>query len=708
MEMAGARHTVINDEVVGEIYGSQDARVFDTIRGMLSARLHERLTTFLDATSVNDGVRSEYVKMASSFGVKSTILIFDEGVDECIRRNLSREFRVHEDVIRNFHDQMDTQSIFPFKYVSAADSVTMTHNHIDGTNLDVVGDIHGLIHNLRSLIGKLGYIETARGLEHPRGRKLLLLGDFIDRGQDSLDVLRWVMKAVSSGHYAIVGNHEKKLIRFWNTLKDKKVAVRISSSSAETADMLMRIDRSEAESMISFLVGLPDYYVMEKEKIAFCHANVDSFDPESTPSTVLNYGSPKKSLSGVNSDISYYNSWKNRAGDSRLNQYQLVRGHITSMDENDAIFSLEDNQAFAGRLVAMRMDKFIKHGKTFKAFKKSVVYEKCSFDYKDFCKTRRSLEKSMLDLVDKKLVEVQKDPSTGLMLFKYHRRVFYEHLWDSHPLLIKARGLVMDMSGRIAQHPFDKIFNYKIENNAGLDLRPDTMVRYVEKMNGFLSAVTMHPYIKNQLLVTTTGSFDSRFVDLAMKSLREYGLSRVFRALSGRDVTLLFEIVSREDPHIIQYADSDCKPWLIGVRGLGFSDKCWSEPDVDALADTYGFARPRGGVATMRDVIKSNRTSQNEGVMVRDIDSGEYICKLKTPSYLTIKFVGRMTDDNVKHMFQSPESFKRMVDEEFYYVVDSLTSSMDVNDYMAMPRSERVQLISSIADDCTVLEGMKM
>lgn len=47
--------------------------------------------------------------------------------------------------------------------------------------LDVVGDVHGEIEVLRSLIHQLGYDNAGK---HPDGRRLVFLGDLTDRGPD--------------------------------------------------------------------------------------------------------------------------------------------------------------------------------------------------------------------------------------------------------------------------------------------------------------------------------------------------------------------------------------------------------------------------------------------------------------------------------------------------------------------------------------------
>lgn len=72
--------------------------------------------------------------------------------------------------------------------------------------LDIVGDIHGELDALRSLLTHLGYQPDGF---HPGNRKLVFVGDFCDRGSDSPGVIFLVQKLVQSGSaFAILGNHE--------------------------------------------------------------------------------------------------------------------------------------------------------------------------------------------------------------------------------------------------------------------------------------------------------------------------------------------------------------------------------------------------------------------------------------------------------------------------------------------------------------------
>lgn len=76
--------------------------------------------------------------------------------------------------------------------------------------VDIIGDIHGEIDALRCLLRQLGY-DTAGG--HPAGRRLVFLGDLVDRGPDSPAVIDIVMTLVENGRaQCILGNHELNIL----------------------------------------------------------------------------------------------------------------------------------------------------------------------------------------------------------------------------------------------------------------------------------------------------------------------------------------------------------------------------------------------------------------------------------------------------------------------------------------------------------------
>ena len=79
----------------------------------------------------------------------------------------------------------------------------------DGS-LDIVGDVHGEIDTLRSLLGHLGY---SRDGEHPQGRRLVFVGDLTDRGPDSPAVVDLVASLIDAGRaQCVLGNHDLNIL----------------------------------------------------------------------------------------------------------------------------------------------------------------------------------------------------------------------------------------------------------------------------------------------------------------------------------------------------------------------------------------------------------------------------------------------------------------------------------------------------------------
>ncbi|PIE39770.1 MAG: hypothetical protein CSA51_04300 [Gammaproteobacteria bacterium] len=76
--------------------------------------------------------------------------------------------------------------------------------------IDIVGDVHGEINALTLLLQQLGYDATGH---HPDGRRLVFLGDLVDRGPDSAGVVDKVMQLIASGRaQCILGNHELNIV----------------------------------------------------------------------------------------------------------------------------------------------------------------------------------------------------------------------------------------------------------------------------------------------------------------------------------------------------------------------------------------------------------------------------------------------------------------------------------------------------------------
>lgn len=76
--------------------------------------------------------------------------------------------------------------------------------------LDIVGDVHGEIDALRSLMRHLGY--AADGA-HPDEKRLVFVGDLTDRGPDSPAVIDLVKSLVNAGRaQCVLGNHDLNIL----------------------------------------------------------------------------------------------------------------------------------------------------------------------------------------------------------------------------------------------------------------------------------------------------------------------------------------------------------------------------------------------------------------------------------------------------------------------------------------------------------------
>jgi hypothetical protein len=76
--------------------------------------------------------------------------------------------------------------------------------------IDIVGDLHGEMDALRSLMDRLEYDD--KGF-HPSGRRLVFVGDLTDRGPDSLAVVDFVQRLIQFDRaQCVLGNHDLNLL----------------------------------------------------------------------------------------------------------------------------------------------------------------------------------------------------------------------------------------------------------------------------------------------------------------------------------------------------------------------------------------------------------------------------------------------------------------------------------------------------------------
>jgi protein phosphatase len=153
---------------------------------------------------------------------------------------------------------------------------------------DVIGDVHGCREALRRLCDSLGYDGD---FYHPEGRRLVFSGDLIDRGPDSLGVLRLIGGLVSRGRALLtLGNHDDALLRWLcgETFDTSKGGLSETIALIET-----RRDKKMLKKAIAALYEqAPLYLVLDGGALIVAHAGIEEemigkTDPE-TRRFVLN------------------------------------------------------------------------------------------------------------------------------------------------------------------------------------------------------------------------------------------------------------------------------------------------------------------------------------------------------------------------------------------------------------------------------------
>lgn len=80
---------------------------------------------------------------------------------------------------------------------------------------DIIGDIHGCSQSLEALLSRLEYKRMDSIYRHPV-RKVIYLGDFIDRGPCQREVIEIVRPMIESGAaLSVMGNHEFNAIAYY-------------------------------------------------------------------------------------------------------------------------------------------------------------------------------------------------------------------------------------------------------------------------------------------------------------------------------------------------------------------------------------------------------------------------------------------------------------------------------------------------------------
>ena len=275
--------------MVSDDPGDQGATVdaFAVLSFIAQKRLARGRLTVVDATNVQSDSRRPWVTLARAHHVLPVAIVLDLPEALCRERNRGRADRTFgPHVVRQQTNQLrrsiNRLKAEGFRYIHVLKTpeevaalrierqpLWTDRRHETGP-FDIIGDVHGCFEELMGLLEKLDYQVNDHRVTHPQGRKLVLLGDLVDRGPATPSVLRLAMESCAAGTAICVpGNHDVKLMK-------KLVGrdVRVTHGLAESLAQLERETPEFRERVVAFVDGLVSHYVLDGGRLVVAHAGM--------------------------------------------------------------------------------------------------------------------------------------------------------------------------------------------------------------------------------------------------------------------------------------------------------------------------------------------------------------------------------------------------------------------------------------------------
>jgi hypothetical protein len=136
--------------------------------------------------------------------------------------------------------------------------------------IDLIGDIHGYANKLEELLLKLGYAKLNGAYHHP-DRKVIFVGDYIDRGPKIRETLQIVKAMVDNENaIALMGNHEYNALCFHFKESEgghlRKHEIKNIIQHYETLKQFQN-RQQEYEEYLEWFKTLPLYYETDNFKV---------------------------------------------------------------------------------------------------------------------------------------------------------------------------------------------------------------------------------------------------------------------------------------------------------------------------------------------------------------------------------------------------------------------------------------------------------
>ena len=598
----------------------------------------------LDATHTTSKTVNAYKELLNKY--KYTVYYYepDTSLEECLARNAIRTDykRVPDQVIHRMHKMIKTTTLPKFcRKIKSIDEIN-NYFTVNVTNryerVRVIGDIHGCYTALQQAIT-------------PFDEKTLYIfcGDYLERGIENKEMMYEMMRLSTLPNTIMLeGNHERHIANFaFNTKLDHSKRFMKEVVAPIVKDMTKKDVESLQRELRLFYKSLRQCYPFSfhGKKYLVSHGGL-SYVPNMTfisTSTFINgYGAYETDIAKI------YDTNYDRG---MCQDFIQIHGHRGVPDGNYS-YCLEGEVEFGGELkyIDITADAFTKNGI------KNDVYDKdyMRHEYQNMTQHVIFTQNEDINILgNSKLVKVKKC-SPNLYSLNFTSRVFHKRLWNENT--VQARGLFVDrMTGDVKLRSYNKFFNLNERPESELNNLANTLSFPVEirtKENGYLAILGV---INDELVFASKSTTEGMHVDLFKNLFQKLPTSlqeEIKELLKHNSCSMMFEVISQEDTHIIKYDQDhlyvlDMIQNTLDVNGkhidVSFSREKLAE--LDSILKKYdtqliSIVKTIQQVNTMdelKDIINKELNSYHESEGFVLVDSNGFMTKFKGPYYNTWK-----------------------------------------------------------------------
>lgn len=649
------------------IPGDKNDIVFKTFSAMLESRMNAGSFIVIDNMNNKESDLNWYKDLSLTYGYKIWYRDFrnTNTLEQCLLMNSIRQGNhmgndaiiTHYNHAKNLKVHKNITEIKELIEIPSYNGIQFNHfSRKDFESIFYIGDIHGCLNDLKTFIDKY----------YTQKSYYVFTGDYVDRGPDSVGVMRLLSALHLNGNVLLLeGNHEK-WVRLYGANKDNMIKNKgfLSDTVAQFNEKQpnggLNFTRSDARSFAKKLKVFAG--IKYGGKLLFAsHGGVNRLEISDKgyrtfPANhyISGTGNYSNLLEMYATEPELHNShdlnWLPKKIDHVIHGHRN-RGHVTRTGK---YINLEGSIEQGGNLKAVR---FNSDGTS------EDILVKATYNY--------------LDDGNKALIEFRESDhikesilSEGLSAFNFTRELFYKRTWSR--VTVKARGLFVDTARKVvAARSYDKFFN--IEETTETSLEKLRNVSYpleaFEKGNGYLGIVSSHPH-EDGLLICSKSTNKGEYAEVFKSHLKTtLDLDLLDDFCKKMNVSLVFEVVDPAfDPHIIEYKKSELI--LLDIIPNSFVYSTWSfdklqgvldelmirYPHVSAQRCTVRVKRLEETINTYEELCKhivDNKYLKEEGFVYRD--SKGFMFKYKTSFYNFLKTIRTqlerssegVTDDNL-------------------------------------------------------------